>query len=137
MIDETLYSILCDQTVYLCTALRAETYDKTVGNQIRAKRYAADVMEFYECKTVAPQACLPDLLDLEDPVQYRLSMQFRDRLMDFCDILLVCGNVVTQEMEQELMLAVAKGLLVVSQAENAVAVHTFLQKRGLWPEVVL
>ncbi|HJD20368.1 MAG TPA: hypothetical protein H9915_00960 [Candidatus Gemmiger faecigallinarum] len=135
MIDLMLKKILSDQVVYICAPLRDCIDCKMIDNQKRAQRYGADIMELYECKTVAPQAYLPELLDLDDPSQYGLSLRFRAQLMDFCNILLVCGETLTSEMQQELLLAVGKGLLIVSQPENAALVHSFLLNRGLSPEV--
>lgn len=137
MIDLMLKEILSDQVVYICAPLRDCIDCEMIANQKRAKRYGTDIMEFYECKTIAPQAYLPELLDLDDPHQYGFSLRFRAHLMDFCNVVLVCGETLTPEMQQELLLAISKGLLIVTQPENAAFVHAFLQNRGLCPEVLL
>lgn len=106
-------------------------------NQKRAGQYAADMMEQYDCKVIAPQAYLPNLLDLDDPSQYRLSLRFRGELMKYCSVLLVCGWALTDEMEDEILMAVETGLLIVSTPESEAAVHGFLMQMNLDREVLL
>lgn len=137
MIDLMLKKVLSAQVVYICAPLRDCLDSEVIENQRCAKRYATDVMEFYECKTIAPQPYLPEMLDLDDPRQYGLSLRFREELMGLCTVILVCGEALTPEMQQELLLAIGKGLLIVTQRENAALVHAFLLSRGLSPEVGL
>ena len=76
---ETVRSaILKEEDVYLCVPMRDCLDYKVTENQKHAERYAVDMMEQYDCKVLAPQAYLPNLLDLDDPSQYQLSLQFRE-----------------------------------------------------------
>lgn len=129
---ETVRStILKEQDVYLCVPMRDCLDYKVTENQKRAEQYAADMMEQYDCKVIAPQAYLPNLLDLDDPPQYRLSLRFRGELMKYCSVLLVCGQTLTDEMEDEILMAIETGLLIVSMPESEAAVHGFLLQMNL------
>lgn len=130
-------AILQDQDIYLCVPMRDRLDYKVPENQKRAERYAADIMERYDCKVIAPQAYLPNLLDPDDPAQYQLSLRFRGELMKYCSVLLVCGEAFTEEMEEEILMAVETGLLIVSMPESEAAVHGFLMQTNLDREVLL
>ena len=135
---ETVRSaILKEEDVYLCVPMRDCLDYKVTENQKHAERYAVDMMEQYDCKVLAPQAYLPNLLDLDDPSQYQLSLQFRRELMKYCSVLLVCGETFTEEMEDEILMAVETGLLIVSTPESEAAVHGFLMQINLEREVLL
>ena len=130
-------AILQDQDIYLCVPMCDRLDYKVPENQKRAERYAADIMERYDCKVLAPQAYLPNLLDPDDPAQYQLSLRFRGELMKYCSVLLVCGETFTDEMEEEILMAVETGLLIVSMPESEAAVHGFLMQTNLDREVLL
>lgn len=125
------------QKVYICAPmLGAEDY-LLYGNQKRAEGFATSTMEEYGCQAIAPQAYLPYLLDVYDPVQYGLSLQFREKLMEFCDAIMIFGPTLTEEMQQELLYAIQKGLLIVPMPENEAAIYRFIAQRGLGWEVIV
>lgn len=129
--------LLRNETVYICAPMR-DCQDYIVyENQIRAKRYGLNAMERYGCRALAPQAYLPELLDLDDPIQYGVSLWFREKLMNFCSVVLVCGPSLTEEMRQELSLAIQKGLLIMPLPENEAVTHRFIAQRGLGWEVIV
>ncbi|WP_300281236.1 hypothetical protein [uncultured Subdoligranulum sp.] len=134
---KTRQELLCSQKVYICAPMRACDDFIVYDNQKRAEQFAIDAMEEYGCQALSPQAYLPYLLDLDDPIQFGLSLQFREKLISFCDAILVCGSTVTDEMQQELLYAIQKGLLIVAKPENETAVHRFITQRGLGWEVIL
>lgn len=52
-------AILQDQDIYLCVPMRDRLDYKVPENQKRAERYAADIMERYDCKVIAPRRICP------------------------------------------------------------------------------
>ena len=132
---QTRKELLSYQKVYICAPMRGIEDYLTYDNQKRAERFAISTMEEYGCQAIAPQAYLPYLLDIDDPVQYSVSLHFREKLMDYCDAILIFGPTLTEEMQQELLYAIEKGLLIVPMPENEAATCRFIAQRGLGWEV--
>lgn len=133
---QTRKELLRFQKVYICAPMRGIEDYLTYENQKRAERFATSAMEEYGCQAIAPQAYLPYLLDVDDPVQYGISLHFREKLMDYCDAILIFGLTLTEEMQQELLYAIGKGLLIVPMPENEAATYRFVAQRGLGWEVI-
>ena len=78
---KTRQELLCSQKVYICAPMRACDDFIVYDNQKRAEQFAIDAMEEYGCQALSPQAYLPYLLDLDDPIQFGLSLPFREKLI--------------------------------------------------------
>ena len=58
---------------------------------------------------IAPHAYLPVFPDDKNPMERELALKFGLKLLDFCDILLVCGSAVSNGMRAEIVQALSMG----------------------------
>lgn len=87
---------------YICSPLSAPTAEGIEENRAAAEAYMRQVGGELSCRAVAPHAYLPLLLDDHDPRQRALGLRFGMELLEFCDVLIICSNVISIGMAGEL-----------------------------------
>lgn len=99
--------------VYICSPLAAATRDEIFLNMFRAKQYMRTVSEVLDCRAIAPQAFLPNILDDNIPEERELAMSFGSQILALCNVLLVCGNIISKGMSEEIEEAQSLGIPVI------------------------
>lgn len=88
--------------IYVCSPLRADNKPSIYRNALKAQQYMEIVRDKYNCRTFAPHAYLPYLLDDDNPEERDLALEFGLKLLALCDALIICGNVITKGMKGEI-----------------------------------
>lgn len=88
--------------VYICSPLSAPTDEEIRRNMEKAKEYMAVVAKNFHCRTVAPHAYLPELLDDNIPAERELALSFGLSLLELSSVMVVCGNVISSGMKGEI-----------------------------------
>lgn len=97
---------------YICSSLSAPTEGGIRRNMLKARGYMEVVTGQFGCRAVAPHAYLPELLDDRNPQERELGLQFGMALLGLCDGIIVCGEVVSSGMREEIRAAGEKHLPV-------------------------
>lgn len=87
---------------YICSPLSASSAEGIESNRAAAEAYMDQVSAELSCRAVAPHAHLPLLLDDHDPRQRALGLRFGMELLEFCDVLVICSNIVSIGMAGEI-----------------------------------
>lgn len=90
---------------YICSPLRAQTVDEVQRNMRTARAYMAYAFEAMHFAAVAPHAYLPVILDDDKPGERALALQIGLQMLFFSNIVLVCGNRITEGMKGEITYA--------------------------------
>ena len=90
---------------YVCSPLRDNSIDAVQRNMLSAKAYMVYAYEAMNLTVVAPHAYLPVILDDNKPVERELALQFGLQLLALSDIILVCGNRISEGMRGEILYA--------------------------------
>ena len=98
--------------IYICSPLRANDWPGIIRNAIKAQHYMELASAQYECRTYAPHAYLPFILDDTDPDERSLALDFGLKLLKLCDVLIVCGDVISEGMQGEIEQAFKLGIPV-------------------------
>jgi hypothetical protein len=98
--------------IYICSPLRADDRPGVFRNVNKAQQYIELAAERYKCKAVAPHAYLPFILDDNDPDERALALDFGIKLLDLCDVLFVCGDMITEGMRGEILHAAKMGIQI-------------------------
>lgn len=94
---------------YICSPLSADTNEKRSHNMEQAKFYLMQMKRLYHCRTFASHAHLPLMLDDTIPEERETGMRIGRVLMELCDILIICGNHVSNGMKEEIRSAFESG----------------------------
>ena len=70
-----------------------------------AKAYLDTIREVFYCRTYASHAYLPLMLDDTIPEERKLALSIGKQLLDFCDVLIICGGRISSGMEGEIRYA--------------------------------
>ena len=98
--------------VYICSPLRADSYPDMLRNMNRAQNYIEIAAGRYKCRAVAPHAYLPFILDDNEPDERALALDFGKKLLELCDVLIVCGDIISEGMRGEIEYAAELGIPV-------------------------
>ena len=98
---------------YICSPLGAETEGGFISNMFTARAYMYYAMKQMQMYASAPHAYLPMLLNDKTPSDRALGLDFGLRLLSQCDILLVCGNRITNGMKDEIERAIILRMPVI------------------------
>ena len=90
---------------YVCSPLRDNSVDAVQRNMLSAKAYMVYAYEAMNFTVAAPHAYLPVILDDDRPDERNLALQFGLQLLALSDIILVCGNRVSEGMRGEIRYA--------------------------------
>lgn len=100
--------------VYICSPLSAPTQKEMKVNMILARQHMQVIKRQYGCRTYAPHAYLPELLNDYDPEERALGLSFGMELLKQCQSLVICGDRISEGMYREIKEAVLLGLEIYS-----------------------
>ena len=96
--------------IYICSPLRADSYPNMLRNMNKAQNYIEIAKARHNCRVVAPHAYMPFILDDNDPDERALALDFGKKLLELCDVVFVCGDVISEGMRGEILHAAKLGL---------------------------
>ena len=97
--------MLKGKRAYICSPLSAKTREERLYNMGLAKASLDTVREVFHCRTYASHAYLPLMLDDTIPEERKLALSIGKQLLDFCDVLIICGGRISSGMEGEIRYA--------------------------------
>lgn len=104
---------------YVCSPYRNEDKMKMAANQLRAQGLCEEIEELVpNCKCYAPHAFLPHLLDDTVEKEREIALEFGLKILDLCDVLVVCGDIVSSGMAKEIAYARKHGKKVLKYKEG-------------------
>ena len=112
--------------VYICSPLRADTWSEVLQNMKKAQQFIELAAVKYECRALALHAYLPFVLDDNEPDERALALEFGLRLIDLCDALIVCGDVISEGMRGEIVYAAKLGIPVLT-LDNSSTIKSTIQ----------
>lgn len=95
----------CKRKAYICSPLGASTKEQVLQNMHDAKAYMYYVSQKLGCIARAPHAYLPALLCDKIPAERALALEFGLKLLEQCEILMVCGDRISDGMLSEIIKA--------------------------------
>lgn len=87
---------------YICSPLSSETEDEIRRNMLRARQFMKQIADIYGYRTYAPHAYLPELLDDTYREERALALSFDMKLLEICEIIIVCGTRISRGMQMEI-----------------------------------
>lgn len=87
---------------YICSPLSAETEDEIRRNMLQARQFMKQIADIYGYRTYAPHAYLPELLDDTYREERALALSFDMKLLEICEIVIVCGTRISRGMQMEI-----------------------------------
>ena len=90
---------------YICSPLSAEAEDDFLLNMHRARIYMGYAQKFMNYRARAPHAYLPMLLCDNVADERALALAFGQRLLEKSSVVLVCGELISDGMRGEILLA--------------------------------
>ena len=104
--------------VYICSPLGAPTQEKVHRNMLKAREYMKIVSEKLNCRAIALHAILPEYLDESNPEERQLGLKFGLDLLRICKKIVVCGEVISDGMREEIKLAEKLGIEILLLREQ-------------------
>lgn len=99
---------------YICSPLNAETENEILRNMHRARAYMYYAIERMDYIAKAPHAYLPMLLCDTIPAERALALRFGLKLLETCDVILVCGTHISKGMRAEIVHASSLHMPVIT-----------------------
>lgn len=99
--------------LYICSPLSSASLAEVEANMQMARHYMEQVGTSLGCRSYAPHAFLPYLLDDSDPDERKIALQFGIMLLELCDGLVVCGKRITSGMLAEIEHAKDMGIPIL------------------------
>lgn len=103
----------CKKKAYVCSPLSANTKEEMLLNMRTARAYMFYAMKKLNMSARAPHAYLPMLLCDSVPSERALALEFGINLLQRCDVLLVCGNRMSNGMKNEISNATILGMPII------------------------
>lgn len=100
---------------YVCSPLSAPTRAEIMVNAQRARTYMAMCEREFGCRSVAPHAYLPYLLDDSNPKERALALSFGASLLALCDRLVIYGDRISSGMKEEIRRARELGIPILNR----------------------
>lgn len=100
----------CRKRAYICSPLRSACTSEVLLNMRAARAYMFYAAVQLGYLTRAPHACLPMLLCDMDLGERKLALSFGLALLECSDVMLVCGDRISEGMAGEIARAAALGL---------------------------
>lgn len=104
--QELMYQLVsqdrCRKRAYVCSPFSADTSDLTEQNMRAARAYMFYANKKMNMNAGAPHAFLPLLLCDEIPSERALALRFGLELLEQSDVMLVCGNRLSNGMRGEI-----------------------------------
>lgn len=116
---------------YICSPCSAETADEIYQNMIAARKYMAYITDHLNCYGRAPHAYLPILLCDKRARDRALALNIGLELLEHCEVLYVCGNIITCGMRNEIAYAGKLHIpIIVSNEMLVTEVYKIYTKAG-------
>ncbi|MHB8061763.1 MAG: DUF7768 domain-containing protein [Ruminiclostridium sp.] len=96
----------------ISSPLSAKTPEGIKENRIKAQQYAGLVSKILNCRAVSLYGFLPEFLDDNDPAERKLELDFGLMYLSTCDMLVICGDRISSDMEDEIKTALRLGILI-------------------------
>lgn len=90
------------KNAYICSPLFDEAPEKLKDNMEQARLYMKITGHYMKVSAKAPHAYLPMLLCDRKPYERALAIKFGLELLEQCEMLLVCGDRLSQGMKGEI-----------------------------------
>ena len=103
---------------YICSPCRAESRNGVYGNMMAARYYMFYAYNNMSVYPFAPYAYLPVMLNDKNPDERAFALKFGLELLSIVDMVIVCGNQLTDGMRGEILRAVELGIIVITLAAN-------------------
>lgn len=94
--------MLGGKRAYICSPLSAPTKEGVSHNMEMAKFYLLRMKALYYCRTFAPHAHLPLMLDDSIPDERQAALNIGRELMKLCDVIIICGRHISSGMKEEI-----------------------------------
>lgn len=104
----------CCKRAYICSPLSADSEEVFFENMRSARAYMFYAMKKMYLNASAPHAYLPMLLWDRVPADRALALMFGLRLLEQSDLLLVCGNRLSEGMRGEVIHAVSLHMPIIT-----------------------
>ena len=115
--QELMYQFLtedkCKKKAYVCSPFSADDKEGMLQNMRTARAYMFYAMKKMNMSARAPHAYLPMLVCDKVPNERALALEFGVNLLTRCDVLLVCGNRISNGMVQEISNAAILGMPII------------------------
>lgn len=111
----------CRRKAYVCSPLSADRDEDFVQNMRTARAYMYYALKKMNLNARAPHAYLPMLVCDWIPAERALGIQFGLRLLENCELMLICGNRISNGMRGEIEHAVRLGIPMVAFDEGVFA----------------
>ena len=108
--------------LYICSPLSASSAEGIESNMLAARMYMTQIAGSYQCRTYAPHAYLPELLDDHNPEERALALAFGLQLLTLCDCLVICGEIISTGMKGEIQAACQLGMKI----------YRFVERKNEW-----
>ena len=92
----------CRKRAYVCSPFRADTREQCEKNLRTARAYMFYANKKMNMNAAAPHAYLPLLLCDEIPAERAIALRFGLEILEQSDIMLVCGNRLSNGMRGEI-----------------------------------
>lgn len=130
VIEEKVSNRLKNEIAYICSPLHAETDEKMQINMFAAylyMQYASATMGYF---AKAVHAFLPNILNDNNLEEREQALNLGLQILDKSDILMVCGNRLSEGMKGEIIQAAEKGKRIIVFNENLLSdTINFLSER--------
>ena len=108
----------CCKKAYICSPLSAPTEEEMLRNMHSARAYMYYAMEKMGYAARAPHAYLPMLLCDRVPSERAIALQFGLHLLEESDLILVCGNHISNGMREEILHAITLNMPIYTFEES-------------------
>lgn len=102
LMNQLASSDRCRKRAYVCSPFSADTKEQMKQNLCAARAYMFYANKKMNMNAVAPHAYLPLLLCDEIPAERAIALRFGLELLEQSDLLLVCGNRISNGMRGEI-----------------------------------
>lgn len=103
----------CRKRAYICSPFSADTKDLTNQNMCAARAYMFYANKKMNMSAGAPHAFLPLLLCDDVPSERALAIRFGLEFLERSDVMLVCGNRLSNGMRSEIAKAVSLRMRII------------------------
>ena len=103
----------CRKRAYICSPLSAETDEEQLHNMKCARAYMLYAYKMMGYLARAPHAYLPVLLCDRVAAERALALRFGIQLLELSDVLLVCGDRLSEGMRGEISHAAKLGMQII------------------------
>ena len=104
--------------VYICSPLTAPSKEEIKENMLLARQYMKHIEEDYHGRAFAPHGYLPELFNDHIPEERALVLELGLQILYFCDYLVICGDIISSGMRNEIQIAQKLGIKIYQLTWN-------------------